>query len=426
MSDTHATTQGWIVKIRDTGREYHFYAGDSVIIGRTPLRPASVGEGETRLDVDDPGKSMSKRHARFTVNANGSATIHDLHSTNGTYIVRSDGELMRLPLDQDYTLARTPLRLQLGDVAVEIHREISSPAGRPVERPAQQPANDLFSYAAQTAPEGVDAPSLSVDQILDVRAGEPTQMFDANKVRQQVSGRQTRLEQQEAAASTSGFAKMKQDLEAQSQAQKAQQEQQTQTPSAQTDSTPQNHAEPASETETKTQTAAGTLEQESEPAAAEQPTATADSEETPFEAAASASQSFVQVNDTSTEQQYQPYQRPAAGYEAPQEGRGGQRPQDSGAVFEPGSVFDRLTRGELDHHEPAVQIGELNSDDAQRTADQTAQFEMAKHHELLPFLALNPHLYDDLYAWLEAIGDPDIDSALRSNAGYGTYREGRK
>jgi hypothetical protein len=35
---------------------------------------------------------------------------------------------------------------------------------------------------------------------------------------------------------------------------------------------------------------------------------------------------------------------------------------------------------------------------------------------------MNPSLYDDLYAWLAALGDKDIDAALSRNAGYEEYR----
>ena len=62
-------------------------------------------------------------------------------------------------------------------------------------------------------------------------------------------------------------------------------------------------------------------------------------------------------------------------------------------------------------------------DDAKRTDDFTVQFEMARHPELLPFLAMNPSQYDDLYAWLGALGNADIDAALSHNPGYAEYRK---
>jgi hypothetical protein len=94
-------------------------------------------------------------------------------------------------------------------------------------------------------------------------------------------------------------------------------------------------------------------------------------------------------------------------------------------VYEPGSVFDRITKGELKNQAPAVVIGNLDSNLAAKTADTGQQYEMAQHREFLPFLALNPSLYDDLYAWLEAINDPEINRALENNTGYHTYKENK-
>ena len=106
----------------------------------------------------------------------------------------------------------------------------------------------------------------------------------------------------------------------------------------------------------------------------------------------------------------------------PQQHRASYQPAGS-TGYEPGSVFDRLTRGEYHTTKPAVIIDDtMTSEDAQHTPDQSKQFEMAKHHELLPYLALNPYLYDDLYAWLEAIGDPSIEKALQTNSGYQAFK----
>ena len=92
-------------------------------------------------------------------------------------------------------------------------------------------------------------------------------------------------------------------------------------------------------------------------------------------------------------------------------------------AFEPGSVFDRVAKGELAKQEQTIEVDGLTSDDAKRTDDFTVQFEMARHPELLPFLAMNPSLYDDLYAWLGALGNADIDAALSHNPGYAEYRK---
>ncbi|MCT6900413.1 MAG: hypothetical protein M3Z40_05145, partial [Bifidobacterium sp.] len=77
--------------------------------------------------------------------------------------------------------------------------------------------------------------------------------------------------------------------------------------------------------------------------------------------------------------------------------------------------------GDYDRGQEAIVVDGMSSDDAKRTGDFALQFAMAKHRQLLPFLAMNPALYDDLYAWLEAQGDQDIDAALRNNDGYHEY-----
>ena len=92
-------------------------------------------------------------------------------------------------------------------------------------------------------------------------------------------------------------------------------------------------------------------------------------------------------------------------------------------VFEPGSVFDRLSRGEFSRKEETVEAGGFTSDDAKHTGDFEKQFEIARQPKLLRFLALNTTLYGDLYAWLEALGDADIDKALRNNIGYKAWQK---
>ena len=93
----------------------------------------------------------------------------------------------------------------------------------------------------------------------------------------------------------------------------------------------------------------------------------------------------------------------------------------SGVAFEPGSVFQRVSSGSLNASRPRIEVAGFTSDQARTTADYTEQFEMARHSELLGFLAMNPSLYDDLYAWLASQGDKDIDAALARNDGYRDY-----
>ena len=54
------------------------------------------------------------------------------------------------------------------------------------------------------------------------------------------------------------------------------------------------------------------------------------------------------------------------------------------------------------------------------------QFDIAQIPELLPFLGLNPFLYDDMYAWLEAQNNDSVNKALESNEGYQTWKASSK
>ena len=104
----------WTVKINGVDR-ISVKPGECVEIGRKPLRPLA-DDGNTRLDVADQTKSMSKRHAMFTVKSNGTASVRDLGSTNGSYVVRENGDLLRLPANAEFLLPTSPMRMQFGDV----------------------------------------------------------------------------------------------------------------------------------------------------------------------------------------------------------------------------------------------------------------------------------------------------------------------
>ena len=138
-------------------------------------------DGNTRLDVADQTKSMSKRHAMFTVKSNGTASVRDLGSTNGSYVVRENGDLLRLPANVEFLLPTSPMRMQFGDVPADFIR-----IDDPVAKPLDLKVPDLFGYAVHEAPQEPDAADMSVDDILDLRAGEPTAIFSADNVRRKV------------------------------------------------------------------------------------------------------------------------------------------------------------------------------------------------------------------------------------------------
>ena len=168
----------WRVKVHG-GDQVNVRPGEGVEIGRKPLRPLA-DTGVARLEVDDATKSMSKRHAYFQVTEDGRAVLRDLKSTNGSYVVNERAELMRLPDDRDFTLPSSPMRLQFGDVPVDFVR--IEPDIRPFLK-----VPDLFDYAtASPTRQEPDAADMSVDDILDLRAGEPTAVFRSQQTRHAV------------------------------------------------------------------------------------------------------------------------------------------------------------------------------------------------------------------------------------------------
>ncbi|WP_168796151.1 FHA domain-containing protein [Bifidobacterium longum] len=456
----------WTVKINGVDR-ISVKPGECVEIGRKPLRPLA-DDGNTRLDVADQTKSMSKRHAMFTVKSNGTASVRDLGSTNGSYVVRENGDLLRLPANTEFLLPASPMRMQFGDVPADFIR-----IDDPVAKPLDLKVPDLFGYAVHEAPQEPDAADMSVDDILDLRAGEPTAIFSADNVRRKVDELELGSLNITQPVTKNDEPAIPRDLFADALAQHAEQETERKTQQAM-DSVvlPKQQTEPESSTvapASKHSRISGIVPVDAiahavvkhSPSTSEPAVALAAVVESDAAAGASKSAENVQSENTQPEiaqpataqsETDQPaadvpddQQRTAA--EAYQEsiaaGVADQQPaaetetaQQSVSeasdiystgvhtpVFEPGSVFERVAKGELKAQEPAVEVDGLTSDEAKNTQDFNVQFEVARHPELLAFLAMNPYLYDDMYSWLAARGEADIDEALSHNKGYQEYRE---
>ncbi|PAU70171.1 Tfp pilus assembly protein [Bifidobacterium italicum] len=146
-------------------------------IGRKPLRPVPGG-GMRRIEILDDTRSMSKRHAEFSVKTDGNAILRDLNSTNGTFLVRPGNELVRLPGGSDFAMNDDTVRLQFGDVPVDFVRFINDDATSKGDDVA-----NLFDYALDNQPSEPEAADMSIDDILNLRAGEPTNIFNAGQVR---------------------------------------------------------------------------------------------------------------------------------------------------------------------------------------------------------------------------------------------------
>ena len=447
VSRKAVTVSEWTVKINGVDR-ISVKPGECVEIGRKPLRPLA-DDGNTRLDVADQTKSMSKRHAMFTVKSNGTASVRDLGSTNGSYVVRENGDLLRLPANTEFLLPASPMRMQFGDVPADFIR-----IDDPVAKPLDLKVPDLFGYAVHEAPQEPDAADMSVDDILDLRAGEPTAIFSADNVRRKVDELELGSLNITQPVTKNDEPAIPRDLFADALAQHAEQETERKTQQA-TDSVvlPKQQTEPESSTvapASKHSRISGIVPVDAiahavvkhSPSTSEPAVASVAVVESDAAAGASKSAENVQSEDTQPEiaqpataqsETDQPAadvpddQQPAAETETAQQSVSEASDIYSTGVhtpvFEPGSVFERVAKGELKAQEPAVEVDGLTSDEAKNTQDFNVQFEVARHPELLAFLAMNPYLYDDMYSWLAARGEADIDEALSHNKGYQEYRE---
>lgn len=450
----------WTVKINGVDR-ISVKPGECVEIGRKPLRPLA-DDGNTRLDVADQTKSMSKRHAMFTVKSNGTASVRDLGSTNGSYVVRENGDLLRLPANAEFLLPTSPMRMQFGDVPADFIR-----VDDPVAKPLDLKVPDLFGYAVHEAPQEPDAADMSVDDILDLRAGEPTAIFSADNVRRKVDELELGSLNITQPVTKNDEPAIPRDLFADALAQHAEQETERKNQQAMNSvALPKQQTEPESTIVTpasKHSRISGIVPVDAiahavvkhAPSTSEPAVASAAVVESDAAAGASKSAENVQSapntrnagdsQPADTVEQHAEVAQPEAAREAEAAQSENTQPEtaqpataqqsvseayDIGLhagvhtpVFEPGSVFERVAKGELKAQEPAVEVDGLTSDEAKTTQDFNVQFEVARHPELLAFLAMNPYLYDDMYSWLAARGEADIDEALSHNKGYQEYRE---
>ena len=474
------TLQRWMITVGGV-EQARVGAGRSVEIGRKPIRPLRE-DGFMRVDVVDNKRSMSKRHALFIVDASGAATIRDLNSTNGTYLVSESGDLLRLDPGVDFHMPDSIVRMQFGDVPVDFVRiEEKAPQG---SDSGAQPVRDLFSYAPDNDIKEPDAADLSVDDILDIRAGEPTGVFHAQSVSRPdlVWDSQKRLndaaEADDLGSASAGDAGADADDNDNSAV-----------TSAVTDAEPSS-VEPSSVADVASvldvASVAESVAEQIKPVIAGQVVlpVVRDEFESPveprnlFDDAANndaanndvssndvassdvssnddASNDVVAndvvtndvvtndvvTNDVVTNDDVSDVINPSNVSDANNISNVSDASDASDAnnisdvsatiasdsaqftpAFEPGSVFEKVSNGEFSARKEVVSAGGFTSEEAQKTDDFAEQFEMAKYQELLPFLAMNTNLYDDLYAWLSAQGNADVDQALAQNSGYSAYR----
>ncbi|WEV64402.1 FHA domain-containing protein [Bifidobacterium sp. ESL0732] len=573
------TTKHWVIKVNGSTK-VDVGPGENVEIGRRPLRPLA-DDGHRRLEIDDDTRSMSKRHAVFTVAANGGASVTDLNSTNGSYIVEEKG-LRPLTPNQDFIFPDSPMRLQFGDVPVDFVRVDVDESPDNANR-----ITDLFDYAAsggESADVEPDLNDMSVDDILNLRAGEPTTAFSAADVASRIgtassvgidgNGNPQGLDERSANDASADAGNSANEAPSSIEEHPSQKPENTQiehtidqfslnvmAPAAQSEDAKardlfkdamETESEDKAEADGQAATAAArpavssngtskpSVNAASDPSitdatpdlvengssqpgpqrqqvslpsrrnAGQNPVETSRAQQSVGSSAAMQPQGSLNVSPSenagvgvtgyvSVDQSQSRANNASNGLsdsgqasadqdaavfvpmdENPRQANdvGGARSglnftdsqsgesedeafkerskfmppvrdeastpsqapinnagtfdtaQNFKPSFEPGSVFEKVSNGEFDQPQPQVEVEGMSSQEAKTTADFSLQFEMAKHPELLPFLAMNPSLYGDLYAWLSAVGNNDIDAALSQNSGYIEYRkevgEGRK
>lgn len=439
------TVQRWMITVGGV-EQARVGAGQSVEIGRKPIRPLRE-DGFARVDIVDNKRSMSKRHALLIVDMRGVATIRDLHSTNGTYLVSENGDLLRLEPDVDFQLPDNLMRMQFGDVPVDFVRVEEESA----EVEKDNAVRNLFSYATDESHDEPAASDLSVDQILDLRAGEPTGVFHAQSVShpglswKQGMQNQTQLnddsqtdvapinhdvtlpvmrEQQEAPVEPRNLFADAQAIQQES-ATKEEPSQQDSVVSAvdsvsavdQADSVAQ--VSSVTPVNSETNVLQNESSQEFPVSPLNSPVSPLNSTETFAENIANTS-AFNSANTGSNNLDINSFGSTNLGTTNLDINNSD---AEYTPAFEPGSVFEKVSKGEFDSQENVVEAGGFTSKEAEESSDFSKQFEMAQYSQLLPFLAANTGLYDDLYAWLAAQGNSEVDAALARNSGYSAYRK---
>lgn len=467
------TTSQWRVKVNG-GTQVGVRPGESLEIGRKPLRPLP-DDGVARLEIEDSAKSMSKRHALLTVNADGDALLRDLNSTNGSYVVNPDGQLMRLPAGADFPLPTSPIRLQFGDVPIDFVR-VDQPD--PAAKPAAPHVANLFDYSSPTTSrQEPDPADMSVADILDLRAGEPTAVFSAQQSAAGQAASVKPLDPVKALAGTGPSPDASDDDEPESDFHVDVSLDASDTSGASDASALD---QPISASDAAGASASGTVIDAVSDTASDEPAHAHPADSMPLrlddahadaaprdlfvDAATGSIPAVAVTTDADVYPAVADRQQPAAAQPSsaddqspviqgtpdntqPMENHAPDATPDATPATvvtesvvdqtvvaanasdtphfepEPGSVFEKVSNGDFDREPRIIEAGGYTSEDARHTTDMTQQFEMARHRELLPFLAMNPALYDDLYAWLAAQGNHDIDEALAHNAGYQDYRE---
>jgi FHA domain len=88
-----------------------------LFLGRAPVAPPNH-PGARVLAVPDPEKSISKTHAMLELEL-GELRVHDLHSTNGVWVVPEGAEAIEVEPDEPVVIP-PGAELELGDVVIRV------------------------------------------------------------------------------------------------------------------------------------------------------------------------------------------------------------------------------------------------------------------------------------------------------------------
>ncbi|QAY59129.1 FHA domain-containing protein [Microbacterium protaetiae] len=106
-----------VLLVFDTGQRAPVPVPCAVDLGRNPT---PVENGDLVISVDDPGRTVSKVHARLEITATD-AWVTDLGSTNGSDLIAEDGAARPLTAHRR-TLVEDGMRVRVGDRTVTMTR----------------------------------------------------------------------------------------------------------------------------------------------------------------------------------------------------------------------------------------------------------------------------------------------------------------
>ena len=117
MQATVPIPSAWRLVIPGVAEPVLVDATAPLFLGRAPVAPPDR-PGAQVLAVPDPEKSISKTHAMLELEL-GELRVHDLHSTNGVWVVPAGGEAIEVEPGEPVVIP-PGAELELGDVVIQV------------------------------------------------------------------------------------------------------------------------------------------------------------------------------------------------------------------------------------------------------------------------------------------------------------------